>query len=107
MTNILSFKSDSEIAHEIAQWVARERLTHNQSQQDVYEKAAIAGSTYKKFEQTGETSLVRFIAVLRAIGRLDILEQLLAAQPKVSPMQKLTGKQPVSRQRSRKRSRKK
>lgn len=102
MANILSFKSDGEIAHEIAQWVARERLTQNLSQQDVYEKAAIAGSTYKKFEQTGETSLVRFIAVLRAIGRLDILEQLLAAQPKVSPMQKLTGKQPISRKRARK-----
>ena len=102
MATILSFKSDSEIAQEIAHWVARERLTQNLSQQDIYRKAAIAGSTYKKFEQTGETSLVRLIAMLRAIGRLDVLEQMLASQPKVSPMQKLTGQQPVSRKRARK-----
>ena len=107
MANILSFKSDSEIAHEVANWVARERLNQNLSQQDIYAKAAIAGSTYKKFEQSGETSLVRFIAVLRAIGRLDVLEQLLASQPRISPMQKLTGKQPITRKRSRKRARKK
>jgi len=101
MATILSFKSDTEIAHEIAQWVARERLNQNLSQQDIYRKAAIAGSTYKKFEQSGETSLLRFIAVLRAIGRLDVLEQLLGNQPRVSPMQKLTGKLPVTRKRAR------
>ena len=102
MAIILSFKSDAEIAEELAQWIARERLAQNLSQQDIYKRAAIAGSTYKKFEQTGETSLARFIAVLRAIGRLDVLEQILSSQPRVSPMQKLTGKQPVSRKRARK-----
>ena len=102
MANIISFKSDAEIARDLAHWIAKERLAQNLSQQDIYRKAAIAGSTYKKFEQTGETSLVRFIAVLRAIGRLDVLEQLLASQPRVSPMQKLTGKQPATRKRARK-----
>ena len=102
MANIISFKSDAEIARDLAHWIAKERLAQNLSQQDIYRKAAIAGSTYKKFEQTGETSLVRFIAVLRAIGRLDVLEQLLASQPRVSPMQKLTGKQPTTRKRARK-----
>ena len=102
MANILSFKSDAEIAEQLAQWVARERLSQNLSQQDVYQRAGIAGSTYKKFEQTGETSLVRFIAVLRAIGRLDAFEQILSSQPRVSPMQKLTGKQTVVRKRARK-----
>ena len=102
MANIISFKSDTEIAHDLAHWIAKERLAQNLSQQDIYRRAAIAGSTYKKFEQTGETSLVRFIAVLRAIGRLDVLEQLLASQPRVSPMQKLTGKQPTTRKRARK-----
>lgn len=102
MANIISFKSDHEIAQEIAHWVAKERLAQNQSQQDIYKRAAIASSTYKKFEQTGEVSLTRFIAVLRAIGRLDLLEHMLASQPKASPMQKLTGKQPISRKRARK-----
>ena len=102
MANILSFNSDAEIANDIAQWVAEERLSQNLSQQDIYQRAAIASSTYKKFEQTGETSLVRFIAILRAIGRLDVIEQILNSKPKVSPMQKLTGKQPVVRKRARK-----
>lgn len=100
MANILSFKSDAEIAEALAQWVAKERLAQNLSQKDIYQRAAIASSTYKKFEQTGETSLVRFIAILRAIGRLDSLEQILSSEPKISPMQKLTGKQPVSRKRA-------
>lgn len=102
MANILSFKSDAEIASELAQWTARERLAQNLSQQDIYERAGIASSTYKKFEQTGETSLLRFIAVLRAIGRLDIIEQIISSEPKISPMQKLTGKQTRPRKRARK-----
>ena len=102
MANILSFKSDTEIAEEIARWVAEERLSQNLTQQDIYQRAAIAGSTYKKFEQTGETSLLRFIAILRAIGRLDMVEHILDSKPKVSPMQKLTGKIPTPRKRARK-----
>ena len=102
MAIILSFKSDSEIAQELAQWVAKQRLAQNLSQQDVYERAGIASSTFKKFEQSGEISLLRFIAVLRAIGRLDMIEQILNAQPQVSPMQRLTGKKPILRKRARK-----
>lgn len=102
MANILSFKSDAEIAEQLAQWVAKQRLSQNLSQQDIYQRASIAASTYKKFEQSGETSLVRFIAILRAIGRLDVLEQILSIQPQLSPMQKLTGKSPVTRKRARK-----
>ena len=101
---MISFKSDIELAEDLAQWVANERLSQNLSQENIYRRADIASSTYKKFEQTGETSLVRFIAVLRALGRLDIVESILASQPRVSPMQKLTGKQPVKRKRARKKS---
>ena len=102
MAKIISFKTDHEIGHDLADWVAKQRLSQNLSQQDVYDRAAIASSTYKKFEQTGEISLLRFIAVLRAIGRLDVVEQILGTQPQVSPMQRLTGKKPVVRKRARK-----
>ena len=102
MAIIISFKTDREIAHELANWCAKQRLSQNLTQQDVYARADIASSTYKKFEQTGETSLLRFIAILRAIGRLDVVEQILNTQPQVSPMQRLTGKKPVVRKRARK-----
>ena len=91
MATILSFKTDQEIAQDLASWCAKQRLSQNLSQKDVYERAAIASSTYKKFEQTGETSLLRFIAILRAIGRIDVIEQILNTQPQISPMQRLTG----------------
>ena len=102
MAIIISFKTDPEIAQDLATWCANQRLSQNLTQQEVYDRADIASSTYKKFEQTGEISLVRFIAVLRAIGRLDVVEQILKLQPQVSPMQRLTGKKPVARKRARK-----
>lgn len=102
MANILSFKTDSEIAHDLASWVARQRLSQNLSQRNVYERAGIASSTFKKFEQSGESSLLRFIAILRAIGRLDVIEQLLNTEPQLSPMQRLTGNHPKPRKRARK-----
>lgn len=37
----------------------------------------LAQTTYSKFANTGEISLVRFIKVLRALGRVDELEKLL------------------------------
>jgi len=102
MANILSFKTDTEIALDLAEWAAKQRLSQNLTQQDVYDRADIASSTYKRFEQTGEISLLRFIAILRAIGRLDVVEQILNIQPQVSPMQRLMGKKPVLRKRARK-----
>jgi len=102
MANIISFKTDDEIAQDLASWVAAQRLAQNLTQQDVYQRAGIAGSTFKKFEQTGESSLQRFIAILRAIGRLDVLAQILNTQPQISPMQRLTGKNVVQRKRARK-----
>jgi len=102
MASILSFKSDNEITRQLASWVAQQRLAQNLTQQDVYLRAGVAGSTFKKFEQSGECSLQRFVAILRAIGRLDVLDQILSAQPPVSPMQRLTGKKPLQRKRARK-----
>ena len=37
----------------------------------------LAQTTYSKFANTGEISLVRFIKVLRALGRVDELNMLL------------------------------
>jgi len=92
MTIIIALNSDQEIALTLAQWVAEQRLSQNLSQKDVYQTAGISKSTYKKFEQTGEISVVRLIAVFRAIGKLDKLENILNTKPAISPMDKLMGK---------------
>jgi len=103
MTIILALNSDQEIALNLAHWVAEQRLSQNLSQKDVYQTASISKSTYKKFEQTGEISVVRLIAVFRAIGKLDKLESILNAKPEISPMDKLTGTKTSVRKRASKR----
>ena len=104
MANILSFKSDQEIAQELSEWVAKQRLNQNYTQRDIAQRANIAGSTYKRFEQTGEISLLRFISVLRALGRLDAISMLLDTDKGPSPMEKLTGKQKPVRKRARRKN---
>ncbi|HSG93526.1 MAG TPA: helix-turn-helix domain-containing protein, partial [Methylotenera sp.] len=84
MANILSFKTDREIAQEIADWIGRQRLNQNSTQAETARRANIAVSTYKRFEQTGEISLLRLISVLRALGRLDLLAELLSTDKAVS-----------------------
>jgi len=102
MAIIISFKTDAEISQDLAKWVAQQRLAQNLTQHDIYTRAGIASSTFKKFEQTGECSLQRFIAIARALGRLDVLEQIINTQPQPSPMQRLTGKKSILRKRARK-----
>lgn len=104
MANILSFKTDPEIAQILADWVTNQRLKQNLTQRDIAQRANIAGSTYKRFEQTGEISLLRFISVLRSLGRLDTLNILLETDKGPSPMEKLAGKPKSQRKRARRKS---
>jgi transcriptional regulator with XRE-family HTH domain len=51
------------------------------TQQEVAERAGISLRTYRRFEQEGQISLERFVAVVHALNRVGDLESLLQPPP--------------------------
>jgi len=70
--------TDDEIALVLALRAKRTRLHLDKKQKDISLKANLSSSsTYPNFEQKGTISLLNFIKVIRAFGKLHELEQLL------------------------------
>lgn len=78
---MLLLKTDQEMLGELAGKCREIRLRQNMTQQDVAERAGIAVRSYRRFEQEGQISLERFVAVIRALNRFPELESLLNAPP--------------------------
>ena len=94
------FKSDLEVVGELSERCRATRLSQNMTQQEAAERAGIPLRTYRRFEQEGQVSLERFVAVLRALNRVVELETLLAPLP-VRDLRELDSPQPT-RKRARK-----
>lgn len=70
--------TDDEIALVLALRAKRTRLHLDKKQKDISLTANLSSSsTYPNFEQKGTISLLNFIKVIRAFGKLHELEQLL------------------------------
>ncbi len=78
---MLLLKTDLELLNELAGKCRELRLRQNMSQRDVAERAGVALPTYRRFEQAGQISLERFVAVVRALNRLPELAGLLNPPP--------------------------
>ena len=100
MTKYIAFKTDREIARELAVRVSQERVRQNITQQSLAELSGVTYSTIRHFERTGKIGLERLIAVLRTLKKLDELEHFLAPLP-VSPMESLNGTASKPRKRAR------
>ena len=100
MTKYIAFKTDQEIASELAARVSHERVLQNITQQSLAELSGVTYSAIRHFERSGKISLERLIAMLRALKKLDELEHFLAPVP-VSPMERLKGTASKPRQRAR------
>lgn len=74
-------KSDSEVVQALSERCKAIRLAQNMTQQEVAARAGIALRTYRRFEQEGQISMDRFVAVVRALNRIGELEQLLLPPP--------------------------
>ncbi len=98
---MLSLKTNVELLVELAGKCRELRLRQNMSQQEVAERAGIALQTYRRFEQQGQISLERFVAVVRALNRVAELEGLLCPPP-LQDLRELDSQRPL-----RKRARKK
>ncbi|WP_457745156.1 hypothetical protein [Sulfurimonas sp.] len=73
-----SLLTDEEIALVLAHRAKKIRIENNQKQKEFSASANLSSSTtYSNFEQTGRISLLNFIKVFRAFGRLGELDNLL------------------------------
>ena len=64
------------------------RLAHNMTQQALAEKSGVSLSTLKRFEQSGEISLVTLLAIAGALGALDEFEDLFP-EPAAASLEEL------------------
>jgi len=85
--------SDSAIVKEIGIRIKKQRLLKNYSQQELASRAGISISTLQKLEYGSYATIKTIIQVLRALGKLDSLDDFIY-EPGVSPieLQKLEGK---------------
>lgn len=85
--------SDTAIIGELGERIKRLRLQKNFTQQELADRAGIAKSTLQKLEYGTSATMITFIQVLRALKKLDSLDNFLP-EPGISPieMQKLEGK---------------
>lgn len=76
------FLTDDGVIDELRGRCRRERLAQNLSQAEVAERAGINRETVRRFEADEYSpTLATFVAVLRALGGLDALEQILPERP--------------------------
>ncbi|HUZ88519.1 MAG TPA: helix-turn-helix transcriptional regulator [Candidatus Acidoferrales bacterium] len=91
---ISSTNTDEVALEELGRRLTRTRLEHNLTQAELATQAGISKRTVERLE-AGETAMLStFIRVLRVLGLLDALDQLLP-EPTLSPLErlKLLGKQ--------------
>jgi transcriptional regulator with XRE-family HTH domain len=80
--------TDSELIAEIGDRMRRYRLQQNIPQEDLAEKAGVAPRTVRNMESGGDVRLSTIVAVLRALGRTDVIDAFLP-RPGVSPIELL------------------
>lgn len=78
---MLTLKSRNELLTELVERCRCTRLRQNVTQKEAAQRAGIPLSTYRRFEQSGQLSLERFVAVLHALNEAAALEQLLTPPP--------------------------
>ena len=73
-----SLLTDEEIALVLAHRSKKMRIANNQKQREFSNSANLSSTTtYSNFEQTGKISLLNFVKILRAFGRVSEIENLL------------------------------
>ena len=73
-----SVLTDEEILLVLAHRAKKLRVSENIKQSTFSKKAQLSSpSTYSNFEQTGKVSLLNFIKIVRAFGKLSELQPLL------------------------------
>jgi transcriptional regulator with XRE-family HTH domain len=77
--------TDGAILVQIGEKLKEERVERNLSQKDLATACGLSAFSISQMENGHNTSLLSLIMVLRALNRLEILEELLRERP-VSPV---------------------
>jgi transcriptional regulator with XRE-family HTH domain len=77
MDNDVSYLSNKQICMLLASRIKKERIAQNMTQKDFAKKAEVSIDIYRKFEQKGISSLERLIAYVKALSRVDLLQEFL------------------------------
>lgn len=88
MNSPLTSLPDPALLTEMGHRLGHYRLQLNLSQAQLAKKAGISKRTLERLESGESVQLTNFIRVLRSLGRLDALDQLLP-EPLPSPMAQL------------------
>lgn len=78
--NIYAIMPPADVAEDLAKRLRTRRLARNLTQEGLARRSGVALGTLKKFERSGEISLVSFIRLVVALGEEEGLERLLADQ---------------------------
>ncbi len=78
-------ETDIEILQRIGGFIRKERLRQNQTQNELAAHAGIGRSTMSLLERGEAVMLPSLLQVLRALGRLDVLEAFNVV-PEISPI---------------------
>jgi transcriptional regulator with XRE-family HTH domain len=80
--------TDDAILAELGQRLARTRLERNITQHELATEAGVSKSTVERIESGSETRLSSLIRILRVLGLVDRLDQLVP-EPLPSPIERL------------------
>ena len=78
---ILAFQTADELAYSFAQAMRKERIIQQKSQKDLAELTGLSYSTIVRFETTGGISLPKLMRILKALGKINVLEELIKYDP--------------------------
>jgi transcriptional regulator with XRE-family HTH domain len=75
------------VLDELGARLARTRLEQNVSQEQLASEAGVSKSTVERIETGREVKVTSLVRILRALGRLELLDQLLP-EPLPSPIER-------------------
>lgn len=81
--------TNREIAIALAKRIRGYRVTLGMSQKDLAARSGISVTSLSRFEQTGAIALNNLISVLRALGTIDRLGELIPEHQGPSPLELL------------------
>lgn len=89
---MLSFKTVPDIALSIARRAQEARLSQNLSRKTLSKMSGVAESSIKRFEMSGEISIISLLKIAKALGHINQFEETFTQQGVISIEQVLAKK---------------
>lgn len=89
---MLSFKTIPDIALSIARRAQEARLSQNLSRKTLSKMSGVAESSIKRFEISGEISIISLLKIAKALGHINQFEETFTQQGVISIEQVLAKK---------------